>query len=144
MATKAVELEFEATYQTQLCPRLSKQQCAHWAWWSIAEGETNQSHFCWTNATLEEKLQYISCCLWLYFHFACCCVWSYGCPVTSAYSADPMRPNSSAPQLPKIMDLRGLHLPAIHSSQVKAYFYTTNNLSWPECCTVNTNIKHCC
>lgn len=27
------------------------------------------------------------------------------------YSAEPIRPNSSAPQLPKIIDLRGLHLP---------------------------------
>lgn len=31
---------------------------------------------------------------------------------TSTYSAEPMRPNSSAPQLPKMMDLRGLQLPA--------------------------------
>lgn len=31
---------------------------------------------------------------------------------TSVYSAEPIKPNSSAPQLPKMMDLRGLHLPA--------------------------------
>lgn len=31
---------------------------------------------------------------------------------TSTYSAEPMRPNSSAPQLPKMMDLRGLQFPA--------------------------------
>lgn len=34
---------------------------------------------------------------------------------TSVYSAEPIRPNSSAPQLPKMMDLRGLHLPATRS-----------------------------
>lgn len=33
-------------------------------------------------------------------------------PITSVYSADPIRPNSSAPQLPKIIDLRGLHVPS--------------------------------
>lgn len=35
--------------------------------------------------------------------------------ITSVYSADPIRPNSSAPQLPKIMDLRGLQVPTIES-----------------------------
>lgn len=30
--------------------------------------------------------------------------------LTSVYSADPISPNSSAPQLPNIIDLRGLHL----------------------------------
>lgn len=37
--------------------------------------------------------------------------------ITSVYSADPIRPNSSAPQLPKIIDLRGLHLPATERSR---------------------------
>lgn len=37
--------------------------------------------------------------------------------VTSVYSADPIRPNSSAPQLPKMIDLRGLQFPASQSNR---------------------------
>ena len=37
--------------------------------------------------------------------------WDGVVKLTSVYSVEPIRPNSSAPQLPKIMDLRGLHLP---------------------------------
>ncbi len=38
------------------------------------------------------------------------------------YSVDPIRPNSSAPQLPKIIDLRGLHVPATEGTEI--YFLT--------------------
>lgn len=43
---------------------------------------------------------------------------------TSTYSAEPMRPNSSAPQLPKMMDLRGLQLPTRGEHRLKLSFLT--------------------
>lgn len=49
------------------------------------------------------------------------------------YSADPISPNSSAPQLPNIMDLRGLHLPGTKKNREK-------NISAP--CSVQKKTKN--
>lgn len=42
LALNLVNLECRASHQKQLYPHWCKQQCVHWAWWSIAEGKTRQ------------------------------------------------------------------------------------------------------